>query len=74
MTDRIKTFSRDVRFAVLEKTDEDLIHERSLEVLQRAGVSTTNENLLQLMAEHGQQVDFEAKRILEAYERDAPEE
>jgi hypothetical protein len=40
--ERLKTFSRDVRFAVLEKADEDLIHERSLEVQERAGVSTTN--------------------------------
>src|SRR5215203_2257225 len=63
MTQRLRTFSRDVRFAVLEKADEDLIHDRSLEVLQRAGVSTTNEALLHLMAEHGQDVDFEAKRI-----------
>ncbi len=61
--ERLKTFSRDVRFAVLEKTDEDLVHDRSLEVLERAGVSTTNDALLQLMADHGQQVDFEAKRI-----------
>jgi trimethylamine--corrinoid protein Co-methyltransferase len=63
MTQRLRTFSRDVHFAVLEKADEDLIHDRSLEVLQRAGVSTTNEALLHLMAEHGQDVDFEAKRI-----------
>src|SRR5436190_13829 len=61
--ERLKTFSRDVRFAVLEKADEDLVHERSLEVLERAGVSTTNDALLQLMADHGQHVDFETKRI-----------
>jgi trimethylamine:corrinoid methyltransferase-like protein len=64
--ERLKTFSRDVRFAVLDKADEDLIHERSLEVLERAGVSTTNDELLELlelMADHGQQVDVEAKRI-----------
>ncbi len=39
--ERLKTFSRDVRFAVLEKTDEDLIHDRSLEVLVRAGARST---------------------------------
>jgi len=33
MPERIQTFSRDVRFAVLEKAAEDLIHDRSLEVL-----------------------------------------
>jgi trimethylamine:corrinoid methyltransferase-like protein len=61
--ERLKTLSRDVRFAVLEKADEDLLYERSLEVLERAGVSTTNDALLHLIADHGQQVDFEAKRI-----------
>jgi hypothetical protein len=29
---RLKTFSRDVRLAVLEKADEDVVHEPSLEV------------------------------------------
>jgi hypothetical protein len=46
--ERLKTFSRDVRLAVLGKADEDLIHERSLEVLERAGASTTNDALLPL--------------------------
>jgi trimethylamine:corrinoid methyltransferase-like protein len=61
--ERLKTFSRDVRFAVLENAEEDLVHDRSLEVLERAGVSTTNDALLQLSADHGQDVDVEAKRI-----------
>ncbi|MEX0991478.1 MAG: trimethylamine methyltransferase family protein [Actinomycetota bacterium] len=47
----------------LSKEQEQLVHERSLDVLQRIGVSTTNDRTLKIMAEQGQDVDFEERRI-----------
>jgi trimethylamine--corrinoid protein Co-methyltransferase len=48
---------------VLTEDDRDLIHRRALDILERAGVSTTNTALLDLMAELGQNVDRDAGRI-----------
>lgn len=39
------------------------VHRHSLETLETVGVTTSNERLLKIMAEHGQNVDFENKRI-----------
>jgi trimethylamine--corrinoid protein Co-methyltransferase len=60
---RIRSYPREARVHVLTPEDEDLIHRRSLDVLERAGVSTTNERVLRLLAEHGQDVDLDAKRV-----------
>ena len=60
---RIRSYPLEVRVEVLTREDEDLIHRRSLDVLERAGVSTTNERVLKLLAEHGQDVDLEARRV-----------
>lgn len=48
---------------MLSPQQEQLVHEKSLEVLQRTGISTNSDALCKLMAEHGQEVDFENKRI-----------
>jgi trimethylamine--corrinoid protein Co-methyltransferase len=48
---------------VLTEGERDLIHRRALDILERAGVSTTNTALLDLMAELGQSVDREGGRI-----------
>jgi trimethylamine:corrinoid methyltransferase-like protein len=59
MSDAIRSFPRSSSFKVLTEEQERMVHERCLQVLERTGVSTTNEGLLKVMADHGQQVDFE---------------
>ncbi|HEU4355714.1 MAG TPA: trimethylamine methyltransferase family protein [Actinomycetota bacterium] len=46
-------------------TDDEVtgLHERSLEILERVGVTTSNARLLHTMAEAGQAVDSDARRI-----------
>lgn len=53
------------RYEVKVLSDDELraVHEGALQVLQRVGFSTTNERLLKLMADLGQEVDFDARRI-----------
>lgn len=59
----IRSYPRTSTFKVLTPEQERAVHDRCLRVLERTGVSTTNERLLRVMADHGQNVDFEAKRI-----------
>jgi trimethylamine--corrinoid protein Co-methyltransferase len=63
MTGEIRSYARTSTYRVLTPEQERSVHEHALAVLDRAGVSTTNERLLKVMADHGQRVDFEAKRI-----------
>ena len=63
MSDLIRSYPRSSSFAILTPDQERALHERCLQVLERTGVSTTNEMLLKVMADHGQQVDFENQRI-----------
>ena len=63
MSAPIRSFPRSSTFKVLTEDQERTMHERCLQVLERTGVSTTNEGLLKVMADHGQQVDFENQRI-----------
>jgi trimethylamine--corrinoid protein Co-methyltransferase len=51
------------RVEVLSAEDRDLLHRRALDVLARVGVTTTNQDLLARLQEHGQPVDLEAGRI-----------
>lgn len=51
------------RHDVITPQAVDAVHRHSLETLETVGVTTTNERLLKTMAEHGQNVDFENKRI-----------
>lgn len=48
---------------LLSAQEEQTVHDKSLEVLHRTGISTNSETLCKLMADHGQEVDFENKRI-----------
>jgi trimethylamine--corrinoid protein Co-methyltransferase len=54
-----KTFS----VQVLTTEQVQRVHAGALEILERTGVSTTSDRLLELMADNGQQVDFKARRI-----------
>jgi trimethylamine---corrinoid protein Co-methyltransferase len=51
------------RHDVLSAEEVNGLHERSLEILQRVGVTTSHRGLLEVMAEAGQEVDLEAGRI-----------
>ena len=48
---------------VLDREQVAKVHESALEILRRVGVGTSSDKLLKLMADHGQDVDFEDKRI-----------
>ncbi|MGE5226233.1 MAG: trimethylamine methyltransferase family protein [Planctomycetaceae bacterium] len=63
MTQEIRSYARTSTYRVLTPEQERAVHEHALAVLDRVGVSTTNDRLLKVMADHGQRVDFEAKRI-----------
>ena len=63
MSDAIRSYSRSSSYKVLTPEQERRVHESCLQVLERTGVSTTNKRLLQVMADHGQQVDFDEMRI-----------
>jgi len=51
------------RVDVLTGDDIDVLHRRSLDILERVGVSTSNTALLELLRDHGQTVDLDAGRI-----------
>jgi trimethylamine--corrinoid protein Co-methyltransferase len=63
MAREIQSYSRRSTYTVLTPEQERALHDRCLQVLDRVGVSTTNDRLLKVMAEHGQRVDFDEKRI-----------
>ena len=54
-----KRFTTDI----LLPAQVDAVHTHALEILQRVGITTSNEPLLKMMAEHGQSVDFDQRRI-----------
>ena len=60
---RVTAFPRRFNLEVMTPEQVEKIHEKSLEVLERVGVSTSNDNLLKVMADEGQKVDFENSRI-----------
>jgi trimethylamine--corrinoid protein Co-methyltransferase len=63
VTREIRSYPRTSTYRVLTEEQEQAVHQHVLDVLERVGVSTTNERLLKIMADHGQQVDFEQQRI-----------
>lgn len=63
MSDAIRSYARSSAFKILTPEQEKKIHGSCLQVLERTGVSTTNKKLLQVMADHGQKVDFDEMRI-----------
>ena len=63
MAREIRSYARTSSFTVLTPEQERAIHEHALAVLERVGVSTTNDRLLKVMADHGQRVDFDERRI-----------
>ncbi len=63
MAREIRSYARTSRYTVLTPDQERAVHEHALAVLDRVGVSTTNDRLLKVMADHGQRVDFDERRI-----------
>lgn len=51
------------RVEVLDPDQVAKVYESALEILRRVGVGTSSDKLLKLMADHGQNVDFQNKRI-----------
>jgi trimethylamine---corrinoid protein Co-methyltransferase len=60
---KIRSFPRRLALEVLSGEQVALVHSRSLDILSRVGVTTSNERLLKAMADHSQRVDIDAKRI-----------
>ncbi len=50
-------------YALLSPADLDLIHDGALKILERMGMEIQNHHLLQVLAEHGAQVDYGAERV-----------
>jgi trimethylamine:corrinoid methyltransferase-like protein len=48
---------------VLAPDEAERIHDGALRILQRTGIATSSDRLLRLMADHGQDVDVENRRI-----------
>ena len=64
MSDRsIRSLPFTHRHDVLSDDEVTGLHERSLEILERVEVTTSNAGLLEAMAEAGQAVDRDARRI-----------
>jgi trimethylamine--corrinoid protein Co-methyltransferase len=59
----IRTLPFTHRHDVLTEEEVTGLHERSLEILERVGITTSNAGLLDAMAEAGQTVDHDARRI-----------
>ena len=63
MSDVLRSYARTSTFRLLTDDQEKAVHQACLDVLEQTGVSTTNDRLLRVMADHGQNVDFEERRI-----------
>ena len=59
----IRSLPRTFQVNVLTPDQVARIHASALAILERTGVATTSDRLLRLMADHGQDVDFEQRRI-----------
>lgn len=47
------------RLEILSKSEMDLIHSKTLEILANIGLSVPNKRVLEILREHGAEVDFE---------------
>jgi trimethylamine---corrinoid protein Co-methyltransferase len=61
--ERIRSFPRRLAMEVMSGDQVALVHTRSLDILSKVGITTSNEQLLKQMADHSQRVDMQAKRI-----------
>jgi len=59
----IRSLPRTHHVEVLTSAQVARIHASALQILERTGIGTTSDKLLKLMADHGQDVDFEHRRI-----------
>lgn len=62
-TERICALPFRFNVEVLTPEQVERVHEGALRILQRTGIATNSDALLRLMADHGQSVDFEDRRI-----------
>jgi len=60
---QIRSLNLRYRLEVLDPDQVTKIHQGALDILERVGIATSSDRLLELMANHGQQVDFEDKRV-----------
>ena len=63
MARQLRSYAKTSTLKILTPEHERAVHEKCLQVLERVGVTTTNQHLLEIMAEHGQRVDMEGMRI-----------
>lgn len=59
----IRSLPKTFHVEVLTAEQVERVHAGALDILERTGVETTSDRLLKLMADHGQAVDFENRRI-----------
>src|SRR5262245_37015037 len=59
----VTRFPQRYRLPVFSDEELDKIHGASLDILERAGISTNSDRLLKIMADNGQRVDFDKNRI-----------
>lgn len=59
----VTRFPQKYELPIFSKEDLDKVHQASLDILERTGISTNSDKLMKIMADNGQKVDFERKRI-----------
>jgi trimethylamine--corrinoid protein Co-methyltransferase len=59
----VTRFPQKYNLQIQSAEDLDKVHQASLDILERAGISTNSKRLMQIMADHGQRVDFDKERI-----------
>ncbi|MCJ7832270.1 MAG: trimethylamine methyltransferase family protein, partial [Actinobacteria bacterium] len=59
----ITPFPQKYELPIYAPEDLDKVHQASLDILERAGISTNSKRLMEIMADNGQRVDFEKERI-----------
>ena len=59
----VTRFPQKYELPIYTPEDLDKVHQSSLDILERAGISTNSDRLMKIMADNGQKVDFDKGRI-----------
>jgi len=59
----VTRFPQKYELPIYSSEDLDRVHQASLDILERVGISTNSKRLMEIMADHGQKVDFDKERI-----------
>jgi len=59
----VTRFPQKYELPIYTPEDLDKVHQASLDILERAGISTNSKRLMEIMADNGQKVDFDKERI-----------